>query len=77
MDGKVEEWAHTSADFRSVTAWAEFGRILKGGSVAASGDLDRLEEWVQRVLPDDTGGYRTDLLENIAAARAAAVDVNR
>ena len=78
LDGKVEDWARASADFRFDTAWTEFGRILKSGpGSAASDELDRLENWVQRVLPDDTGGYRTELLENISAARASAEEAGR
>ena len=72
LDGKTEDWARTSVDFRFAAAWAELARILKGGPHGATGELDRLEEWVQRVLPDDTGGYRTELLENIAAVRQPA-----
>jgi Ca-activated chloride channel family protein len=77
LDRMSAEWTNTSADFRFATAWAELARNLKSGRGAGAGDLDRLEAWVQRVLPDDTGGYRTELLENITAARGPAGQVGR
>ncbi len=73
LAGGAAEWPRTSAGFRFATAWAEFGRILQGPAASAGDDLDRLEAWVQRVLPDDTGGYRQELLDNVTMAREAAV----
>lgn len=70
--GWVREWTQIDASFRFAVAWAEFGRILQGGSAGAGGGLDRLEAWVQRVLPEDKGGYRRELLDNVALARQAA-----
>jgi Ca-activated chloride channel family protein len=70
--GRVQEWSQIDAGFRFAIAWAEFGRILQGDSTGAAGGLDRLEDWVQRVLPEDKGGYRRELLDNVAMARLAA-----
>ena len=71
LEGGAGEWARAGAGFRFAAAWAEFGRILQGPAASADGELDRLEAWVQRVLPDDAGGYRQELLENVAMARQA------
>ena len=71
-EATVEAWPQAGAGFRFATAWAEFGRILQAGPASAGSDLDRLEAWVQRMLPDDAGGYRQELLENVAVARLAA-----
>ena len=72
LEGIAQDWVRTDPGFRFAAAWAEFGRILQGERSRASGELDRLEAWVQRDLPDDAGGYRSELLENVAAARVAA-----
>jgi Ca-activated chloride channel family protein len=72
LSATPENWEHTRAGFRFATAWAEFGRILQGPPAHAGDDLDRLEAWVQRALADEAGGYRQELLENIAQARLAA-----
>ena len=71
-EAMVMAWPRAGAGFRFATAWAEFGRILQAGPVSAGSDLDGLEAWVQRMLPEDAGGYRQELLENVAAARLAA-----
>jgi Ca-activated chloride channel family protein len=72
LEAPVQDWAQADPSFRFAAAWAEFGRILQGERAHAGAELDRLEDWVQRYLPDDTGGYRSELLENVAAARVAA-----
>lgn len=72
LAGRVEEWTQASASFRFAAAWAELARILREDRARAGADLDRLEDWVRSFLPDDTGGYRSELLDNVAAARLAA-----
>jgi Ca-activated chloride channel family protein len=67
-----QEWTDTDRSFRFAVAWAELARILRGERAAAGADLDRLEAWVEGHLPDDVGGYRSELLDNVAAARIAA-----
>ncbi len=70
--GFVQEWTQIDPGFRFAIAWAEFGRILQAGQTQAGGALDRLEGWVQQTLPDDRGGYRSELLDNVTVARQAA-----
>jgi Mg-chelatase subunit ChlD len=70
--GWVRDWTQIDAGFRFAVAWAEFGRILQGSSTVAGGGLDRLENWVRLALPDDRGGYRSELLGNVTIARQAA-----
>lgn len=73
LEGVEQDWSAADPSFRFAAAWAELGRILQGERAHAGTDLDRLEAWIQRFLPDDAGGYRTELLDNLAAARLAAV----
>ena len=49
---------------------AEFGRILRNGQPVDTTDLDRLDAWVRENIADDTGGYRTELLQSLDLARA-------
>lgn len=72
VESAVQEWTDTDPGFRFAAAGAELGRILQGEQAQAGSDLDRLEDWVQRHLPEDDGGYRSELLSNLAAARLAA-----
>lgn len=72
LEGETHNWAQTDPGFRFAVAWVELGRILHGERLRAGGELDRLEVWVRQYLPDDTGGYRSELLDNLAAARVAA-----
>jgi Ca-activated chloride channel family protein len=68
---RAAAWSRTDESFRFGAATTEFARILQAGPAASGPELDRLEAWVRANLPE-AGGYRTELLENIAAAREAA-----
>jgi hypothetical protein len=70
LSGDGKEMAQTSLEFRFAIAMAEFGRILRNGQPADTAELDRLEAWVRENLPNDTGGYRTELLQNLELAQA-------
>jgi len=70
LSGTGRTWAGTGMEFRFAIAMAEFGRILRNGRPADTTELDRLEGWVRENLADDAGGYRTELLQNLALARA-------
>jgi len=70
LSGAGKEMAQTSLEFRFAIAMAEFGRILRNGQPADTAELDRLDAWVRENLPNDTGGYRTELLQNLELARA-------
>ena len=72
LEGGVGEWKRTRASFGSPPRGRSWGAFCRVRSAGAGGDLDRLEAWVQRQLPDDAGGYRQELLDNVAMARAAA-----
>ncbi|HWA25897.1 MAG TPA: YfbK domain-containing protein [Lacunisphaera sp.] len=61
--------AKTAVEFKFAVAMAEFGRILRAGRPKDTVDLDRLDDWVRANLANDAGGYRTELLENLALAR--------
>lgn len=71
LTAPVAEGVPTSPGFRFAVAMAELGRILQGERGTAAFALDRLEEWTKANLPDDSGGYRHDLLGTIVAARRA------
>ncbi len=70
MSGTGQEWAKAGLEFRFAIAMAEFGRILRNGQPADTAELDRLEAWAQANLPEDTGGYRTELLQSLDLAKA-------
>jgi len=70
LSGAGKEMAQTSLEFRFAIAMAEFGRILRNGQPGDTVELDRLEAWVRENLPNDTGGYRTELLQNLELAQA-------
>lgn len=69
-DGVVG-FGSASAEFRFAAIVREFGEILRAGPAEAR-RLEELESWVQAALPEDTGGYRRELLALFAQARAAA-----
>lgn len=70
--GVASEWGRMGADFRFAVALAEFGRILRGEPVQGRADLDRLSTWVDGHLPDDAGGYRSELSHLLEQAKVAA-----
>ena len=68
-----QDWARTGVEFRFALALAEFGRILRDGQPTDTTELDRLDAWVKANLADDTGGYRTELLQSLDLAKAVVL----
>ncbi len=69
IEAVIEEWTQLDPEFRFAIAWAEFARILQQPGIRTAVELDRLEKWVREFLPEDRGGYRRELLENVATTR--------
>jgi Ca-activated chloride channel family protein len=68
--GKAFEDA--SADFKFAAAVAAFGQILRDSPAKGSATLEQVAEWARQGATDDSGGYRTEFLEMVAAARTLA-----
>lgn len=70
LTGSGQDLAKTGVEFRFAIAMAEFGRILRNGEPADTVELDRLDAWVRENIANDTGGYRTELLQSLDLAKA-------
>ncbi len=62
--------AKTSDDFRFAAAVAGFGMLLRGSEhLGDRFDLGRVEELARESLGEDSGGYRTEFVDLVGAAR--------